>query len=313
MRKRATSKKTRGDAPSRSLVEVSSYRTTGGAHIENLTPYPAEYESHNEKLAIPILALCHDVQSVRSQNEEYSYPDADGAMHSYTPDFAIEREGSSKALLVEAKSLTFLLHKDSLHRYRDIASHFRKIRQPFAFIVDAQLMQQPLRTTANLLFRYITSTPPQSVAQRVKEILREGSVPISRVCHQGDLTLTDVYTLISKRHLCIDWELPLTKESSVSLPNKPYKGLCLEDFFRSTRHGRLLAMLALGRGTPDQRLMADAAAWRRTRRPLEPWNFAAGSSRGAPVRDVRADELGTGKSWQRGHRAPGRSAKPANS
>lgn len=313
MQKHSTSKKPKGDAPSRLLVEVSPHRTTGGAHIEDLTPYPVEYESHNEKLAIPILALCHDVQSVKSQNEEYSYPDADGAMHSYTPDFAIEREGSSKALLVEAKSLTFLLHKDSLHRYRDIASHFRKIRQPFAFVVDAQLMQQPLRATANLLFRYITSTPPQSTAQRAKEVLHGGSMPISRLCRLGDVALVDVYTLISKRHLCIDWELPLTKESSVSLPNQPYKGLRLEDFLHSTRHGRLLAALALGRGTPDQRLMADAAAWRRTRRPLEPWNFAAGSPRGAPVRDVRADELGTGKSWQRGHRALGRTAKSANS
>ncbi len=37
MQKHSTSKKPKGDAPSRLLVEVSPHRTTGGAHIEDLT------------------------------------------------------------------------------------------------------------------------------------------------------------------------------------------------------------------------------------------------------------------------------------
>ena len=313
MRKRSATKSKKGGAPSRSLVEVSPHRTTGGAHIENLTPYPAEYESHNEKFAIPILVQCHDVKSIQSQNEKYFYQDSDGIEHTYTPDFSIGREGSSKALLLEAKSLTFLLHKDSLTKYRDIARHFRKIGQPFAFVVDAQFMQQPLRATANLLFRYVTGTPPESAMQRAEVTLCEGPMSISRLCSQAKLALVDVYTLIAKRCLCIDWRLPLTYESLVSLPNQPYEGLLLEKFLRSTRHGRLLAVLALGDRAPDQRFLADAAAWRRNRRALEPWNFAAGFSRGAPLRDLRAEELGAAKSYQRSHRALGRSAKPENS
>lgn len=305
MRKHKSKKKSQPIGPDRILVEVSPHRTTGGAHIEGLTPYPAEHESYNEKFAIPILVLCHDVNTFQSQ-KEIRYLDAMGIERTYTADFSVQREGQLTELLLEAKSLEFLVRADSIAKYQEIASYLRKTKQPFSFIVDSQLLQQPLRTTANLLFRYVTSTPSAALIQRAETTLAEGSMPISRLCTLGKLELVDVYTLIAKRHLCIDWQVPLDTGSLVSLPNRPFKGLTLERFLRSTRHGDFLAALAMARGTPDKRLLADASAWRQDRLPLTPWNFVAGFSGKAPLRDLREGELRAEKSWHRRHHAAGK-------
>lgn len=295
--------------PSRHLVEVSPHRTTGGVHVEELTPYPAEYESPYEKLAIPLLLLCHDVRTIRSQHKRI-YVDSKGIEHEYTADFLVELPASTK--LLEVKSLRFLLEPEQLAKYLEIAKHFQRTKQPFGFLVDAQLVQQPLRSIANLLFRYVTAQPSEDVVERSAIALQEGPMPIADLCNTTGLTLADAYTLIAKRHLCIDWACSLNKTSQVSLPNNPYRGLLLDDILRSTRHGDLLETLALGRGTPDQHRLADAAAWRQTRQPLAPWNFAGGFSGAEPLRDLGEEECRARKSWERRDRAPGNPTKPAN-
>lgn len=307
MLKRRSKKKTDASGPSRHLIEVSPHRTTGGVHVDELTPYPAEYESAYEKLTIPLLLICHDVQKIYSQQER-SYLDKQGNERKYTADFAVELTRTDK--LLEVKSLGFLVHPEQWQKYQDIARYFRKEKQPFGFIVDAQLLQQPLKSTANLLFRYVTGDISLDVIERATNALRAGPMAIHELCSTSTLELRDIYTLLAKRHLCIDWDIPLSKASEVSLPNKPYAGLSLERLLRSTRHADLLATLALGRGAPDQHRLADAAAWRQARRPLTPWSFIGGFSGAAPIRDLREEELRTRKSWERGDRAPGKATKP---
>jgi len=309
MLKRSSKKKTDSNGPSRHLVEVSPYRTTGGLHVDGLTPYPAEHESPYEKLAIPLLLLCHDVQKIYSQ-QECTYVDREGKERKYTADFFVELIRTNK--LLEVKALSFLLHPEQLRKYQDIAKYFRETKQPFGFIVDAQLTQQPLRSTANLLLRYVTAEPSQDLTERATETLQQGPMRIAELCDTTGLKLAEIYTLIAKRYLCIDWGSSLTKASQVSLPNHPYKGLILDDILRSTRHGDLLAALALGRGAPDQYRLEDATAWRQTRQPLAPWNFAAGFSGAAPLRDLRAEELSARKSWERRDQAPGRATRPVD-
>lgn len=304
-----SSKKAAGlNAPSRRLVEASPHRTTGGLQIEDLTPYPAEYESPYEKLVIPRLLLCRDVQKVYSQQER-SYLDREGIEHQYTADFLVKH--SDTETLIEVKPLKFLLHPEHLPKYLDIAKHFRENKQAFAFIVDAQLFCEPHKTNTNLLMRYLTSPlPSEALAQVMEALLSNRLMSIAELCDTARCSLAEVYILIAQRHLCIDWTLKLTKSTSISLPDQPLKGLFLEDILRSTRHGDLLAKLALGRGAPDRYQLADTTPWRQSRLPLTPWNFAGGFSTAAPLRDLREEEFCARKSWERCDRAPGRSINP---
>jgi len=309
--KKHRSKKPEGpNAPSRQLVEVSPHRTTGGLQIEELTPFPAEYESSYEKLVIPRLLLCRNVKKVYSQQER-SYYAGDGTERKYTADFLVEHSGTNT--LIEVKPLKFLLHPEHLPKYLDIAKHFRKNKQAFAFIVDAQLFCDPQKANTNLLMRYLTASLPNEALARTTETLQSNRLmSITELCNAARCSLADVYILIAKRLLCIDWTLKLSKSSSVSLPDQPLKGLFLDDVLRSTRYGDLLATLALGSGTPDQYRLENAAAWRQTRQPLTPWNFVGGFSKASPLRDLGASELSPRKSWERRDRAPGQATQPNN-
>jgi len=310
MKKRHAKKLVGTNAPSRNLVEVSPHRTTGGLQVEELTPYPAEYESPHEKLAIPRLLLCRNIKKVYSQQER-TYLDHEGVERQYTADFMVEH-GDIETLL-EIKPLEFLFHPEHLPKYLSIAKHFRKTKQAFAFIVDEQLFCEPQKTNTNLLMRYLTSPlPSEALAQVTEAFQRKQTMAISELCDTASCSLAEAYTLIAQRRLCFDWNQKLTHSSLVSLPDQPLKGLFLEDILRSTRHGDLLAALALGRGTPDQYRLEITTARRQTRPPLTPWNFVGGFSKAAPLRALGATELSPRKSWERRDRAPGQATKPNN-
>lgn len=310
MKKHHAKKLVGHNAPCRQLVEVSPHRTTGGLQIEELTPYPAEFESTYEKLVIPRLLLCRDVKKIYSQQER-SYLDKDGVECQYTADFLVEH-GDNQTLL-EIKPLKFLLHPEHLPKYLLIAKHFRKTTQAFAFVVDEQLFSDPQKTNTNLLMRYLTSPLPSEALVRVTESLRQKlTMAVEELCDAASCALAEVYTLIAQRRLCFDWSHKLTKSSLVSLPDQPFKGLFLNDIFRSARHGDLLEALALGRGTPDQYQLEVTTPWRQTRPQLTPWNFVGGFSKAIPLRDLREAELSPRKSWERRDRAPGQATKPDN-
>jgi hypothetical protein len=310
MKKRRSRKLEGPNAPSRQLVEVSPHRTTGGLQVEELTPYPAEYESTYEKLVIPRLLLCRDIKKVYSQQVR-TYLDQDGVERQYTADFMAEH--SDIETLLEIKPLKFLLHPEHLPKYLAIAKHFRKSKQAFAFIVDEQLFCEPQKSNANLLMRYLTSPLPVEALVHVTEVFQlKQAMAIIELCDVASCSLAEAYTLIAQRRMCFDWTQKLTKSSLVSLPDQPFKGLLLEDILRSSRHGDLLAALALGRGTPDQYRLEVTTAWRQTRPPLTPWNFVGGFSKAAPLRNLGATELAPRKSWERRDRAPGQATKPNN-
>jgi hypothetical protein len=310
MKKRRSKKLVGQNAPARHLIEVSPHRTTGGLQVDQRTPYPAEYESAYEKLVIPRLLLCRDVKKVYSQQPR-NYLDRVGKEHQYTADFLVER-GDTETL-IEVKPLEFLLHPEHLPKYFDIAKHFAKTKQPFAFIVDMQLFCEPQKSNTNLLMRYLTASLPSDALTRITEALRcYQLMSIAELCVAANCSLAEVYTLIAQRHLCSDWKDKLNKLSLVSLPDQPLKGLHLDDILRSSRHGDFLAALALGRGTPDQYQLENPTAWRQTRPPLTPWNYVGGIPKSVPLRALGETELSPRKSWERRDRAPGQATQPNN-
>lgn len=273
----------------RTLVECSPHRTTGGGYYKGLTELDVEYESRNEANAIDTLVLCHDVYKIASQpiTETYEY---EGKTRHYTPDFIVDT--FVPGLRIEVKSVAnFVSHTSSHDKYLAIAKAYRQRDIGFAFLVDAQLEEEPRFSNVKLLQRYVGSTVPPTVLERARAVLSDGPLTVAELQQRASLELVDVWTLIARQHLSFDWRTPLDRHATaVSLPDQPFGGLKLADILRSTRFGDFLAEMALGRRATDKRLMADATTWRRIDRPLEPWSFVESPRFTPPLRDLGPEE-----------------------
>lgn len=270
-------------------MNSSPHMTTGGAYVEGLTDGDAEYESRNEANAINTLLLCSDVKKITSQPITEPYL-LNGKQWFYTPDFIVDSH--KEALRLEVKSIAYLaITENEWEKYVAIASSYREREVPFAFLVDAQLEQQPRFGNVNLFARYVTSKVPVDVADRAIKALSAGPVSVDQLLKTAELALVDILTLVAKRVLSIDWEKAFNCETStISLLGQPHEGLKLENILRSSRYGDFLAELALGRRTPDKHILADAKDWRRRYDTAEPWSVVGGFIARDPMRHLGEEE-----------------------
>ncbi len=295
--------------PSRNVIKSAPHRTVGGGRFPGLSQTDLTHESHNERHALLTLALCHDVTAIASQAGEEPY-ELNGQQRHHTPDFVVD--AFVPGLRIEVKSITSLARPEAIEKYRAVAQGYRKRGIPFAFLVDAQLEEQPRFRTVKLLCRYVTSEIPEGVAEQAEAALQDGSLPIVELISRSKLQLVDILTLIAKRRLCFDWSLPFdSKNIIVCLPGQPFGGLLLESILCAGRFGGFLAQLAVGRGSPDQRLLADAATWRQLRRPLAPWQFAGGLDDEKDFLDGGSDQPFPVAPQRRRNFAPGLGSLPA--
>lgn len=280
-------KKSNGNA--RQLVECSPHRNTGGGSIPNLTEFDVEFESHNEKLAIATLALCHDVQKITSQPDRLPYV-LEGKDKHYIPDFLVETVLNGP-LYLEIKSIRTLVHAKPQEKYRHISKCLLDRGTPLAFLVDAQLEEAPRCEWVRLLFRYITSPLDSALIKDVTESVATGPRSVGDL-QDNAIALTDIWAMVAQRYLCLDWSAPLhARNTLVSLPGQPFKELKLEDVQASSRFNSFLAQLALGRRPTDQHIVAAAEAYRQHHRPFTPWSFVGGAANGTPLRDLKPAEL----------------------
>lgn len=296
-------------SPVRVLVECSPHRITGGGNFGDLTDADVEHESYHESDALVTIPLCHDVSSFKSQASKEPYGTDEEPQH-HIPDFTVNC--FVEGLRIEVKALASLVHDDSLTKYAAIGKGYLNRNVPFALLVDAQLQEVPRFDSVKLLARYVTSTVPPDVLERATNALRNGPLSIPELKEAASLNLVDVWTLIARRHVTFDWALPLDPDKTrVSLPNQPFAGLKLEDILNSTRFSPFLAELALGRRPADKQLLADAATWRQSCRPLTPWQFVGGFGKAEPLRDLREEECIPRGARRRRDYAPGtRSVTP---
>lgn len=287
----------------RKLVDCVPYRTTGGRHLESLTLYPIEHESHNEKHALWLLPLCHDVLRIFTQASRESYSDEEVIERFHIPDITVETPTGSLSL--EIKSLQWLFRDESLNKYQQVARGYLDQKKRFAFLVDAQIEQNPMFGSVKILRRYMQCEIIPETQGKALQLLQGGPLNIADLMGRSSIRLVDVFVLIARRVICFDWSQPLNESTLVSLPDQPFEGLKLENILRSTRYGGLLAELALGRRPTDQSIMADAPLWRQFRSPPGPFQFIGGFPGGLPLRDIGIAESCTGTIWNRRDRAPG--------
>lgn len=275
-------------SPVRQLTTTSPHRTVGGIFIPGLTPYSAEYESYNEKHAILSLALCHDVLAIKSQPTKTHYLKASGKVGYHIPDLEVII-GTGESLLLEVKAIENLLEAPNVSKYRDLAKHYSQERRPYRFLTNVQIEAKPRFQTVLLLQRYLSSTPDPAKVDIAYKVIDGRVISIDKLIEQAQLSLAEIYTMIAKRILCIDWRQPLTHQSYVCTPNQPFRGLLIEDILNSTRFCGLLESLALGGEPTDQSLLAIAKNWRRSDNLPQLWSMVGGFVPATPISNL--DEI----------------------
>lgn len=288
--------------PVRILHKTSPHRTVGGFSFEGLTPYPSEYESYNEQNAINLLALCHDVKEIRSQPRRFSYIKQDGTKGSHIADFEVITESGS--IFLEVKAIENLLEKSNIQKYSYIARHYLLGHERLNFLTNVQMEQKPIFDTVQLLRRYINSQINHDALLEARQVLSNGAKTINQLLKHAPITLLDVYTLIARRYLCFDTSISLERDTQVSMPNQPFKGLSIESILRSTRYGDLLEKLAMGRVPSDQSMLAAAKNWRQINNHPTIWGVVGGFSEFAPIRHISEIGFLRGAQYRR-YYAPG--------
>lgn len=288
--------------PVRTLHKTSPHRTVGGYFVEALTPYVAEYESYNEKNAINTLLLCHDVTEIRSQPKKFNYIKKDGKSGSHTSDFEVITE--SGPIFLEVKAIENLLEKSSLEKYSYIARHYLMCNQRLAFLTNVQLEERPRFDSVLLLRRYVNSEINHDALVIAQQMLLSGPLTINAILDGSPVTLLDIYTLIARKFLCFNMITPLGRDTQVSMPNQPFKGLSIESILRSTRYGDLLEKLAMGRLPSDQSIVAAAKNWRQLNNNSTIWGMVGGFTEFAPIRSVSEIGFLRGAKYRRAY-APG--------
>ncbi len=282
--------KNAGNTAARHLVTSSPHRATGGGRIPELADEDVQYESPNEKLAISLLAFCHDVTHIASQPTKLIYTN-DGVDHEYTPDFRVRTRFTQGDLYLEIKSIADLTRASQVEHYGMIAAALRTRCIDLAFLVNAQIFVKPRAAWVEFLRRYMPSELRDGAAVRIRQMLEDGPRTAQALIDLG-CELVDIWTMVAQRHLCIDWDHPfISLDVSVSLPNHPFEGLSLENILTEGRFGRFLGELALGRRTADQRIVAAAATWRQVRHPVGPLSNVGGIIDESPLRSDGATTL----------------------
>lgn len=287
----------------RNLKKSVPHRTVGGFNVHEVNEFPVEYESYNERNTTLLLALCHDLSRIKSQPFVFEYIDEHGKHRKHTPDFEAT-SNTGEMLYLEVKAIEDLLQPKNIAKYIQIAKEYYRKGIKFRFLTNIQIENQPLLGAVKLLFRYLNSPASLVHLERAQTLLNDGAMSISTLMEKAQLELRDVYTLIAKRHLTFDLSKPLNRDSYVSLPNQPYKGITLEAILCSTRYGDLLQKLALGHQPTDQSLLAAAKNWRQSDNHADLWSVVGGFAELAPISDASSSGFLRGPKLRRAF-APG--------
>jgi len=289
--------------PVRVLHKTVPHRTIGGIQIKELESV-IEYESYNERFAIPLLLMCHDVASLRSQPIRFVYQNENGHQRSHIPDLKIIKS-DGQVYFLEIKSIENLLLESNIKKYTAVASAYSAQNLHFRFLTNIQIEQQPLFSASKLLFRYRNFLVHESLISQAQSVLDGKEMQINAYLSQTKTELRDVYSLISQKHLTFDLSSPLSASSKISLPNQPHEGVTLEKILSATRFGDLLQRMALGCFPSDKSLISASQTWRQSNNYYQLWGVVGGFNGLQPLRDAKKDEF-LRAPHRRGAFAPGR-------
>ncbi len=202
----------------------------GVGHVAGLFPsykmYPqaVPYESTIERDLLYFLEFDPAVRRYQSQPFTITGPTPDGVLHTYTPDYLVER--ITRSALIECKPVT---KTSSDHTRQQIilgtgwaATH----DHDFVLITDADLRTGPRLANLKLLYRYRRQAVPVDLHQQCTALLAGTPVGIPVVALTAALAGTAsaytatpyVYSLLFHHYLVTDLDQPLGPKSLITRP-----------------------------------------------------------------------------------------------
>ncbi|WP_260435046.1 MULTISPECIES: hypothetical protein [unclassified Burkholderia] len=241
------------EQPARSIISTVPHRIVGGFDLPGRAPYALEWESYLERVCYATLAMSQDVEWMASQPDELKYV-LDGVPRRYYPDLFVRC--SSGECYVEVKPLAILVRDDNLSRYAELALKLRVNGKRLVFLTDEQILSKRERVeNVMLMRRYINGVLDEQRICAVLLRLSDGALSIGELTACCEVSIREIYTMIARRYLTVDWDQPITLESGVTKPTSGSKGLAFETLINSGRFYPLLAQLAMGRRPQDQRML----------------------------------------------------------
>lgn len=252
-----------GVGPGRAVIELSPHRMTGAMELPGVTLYPSQFETAGEERFHGVLLLCSDVTEIAAQPKKEAY-ELDGVTRHYTSDARLRLTtlADSSYVHVDEKNLAYLVKPDNLKKYLAIAKALRSRGDQLNFITHDQLKPVWCDNTHRLI-RYLHQPVSADFEQQVVGALPQAR-EIGALLAELNATdkLADLYALIARKKICINWDQPLNRRALVSQPDQPFARMTYERIRTSGRFADLLAEMALGRRPSDQRLRAAARARR---------------------------------------------------
>lgn len=261
----------------RRIVRRNPHRSVGLISFPDLGINDAEWESWLELDAYMLLGCCIDVLAINTQPFSFSYERPDGQLASYTPDACISLPNGRQALL-EIKPAVFALEQDEFERLSAIKQ--RCIREDIDYVVltDTDIRVNSRIYNARLLRGYTNTSVhvPSTPFETIQALLKlHGALPIRTLVQlsKGVVAEQQIFLLIARHLLSIDWDVPLNLNSSVALPNTIFRKITYEQLLFEAETNRLVGSCALGHRQESQRVMALAKARRRPSVPPFTWGF----------------------------------------
>ncbi|MDT6997665.1 hypothetical protein [Burkholderia cenocepacia] len=239
--------------PARAIISAAPHRIVGGFDLPGRAPYALEWESYLERVCYATLAMSPDVEWMASQPEELKYV-LDGVPRRYYPDLFVRYSGGE--CYVEVKPLAILVRDENLSRYVELALKLRTDGRRLVFLTDDQILSNKERVeNVMLMRRYINGVLNEERIGAVLRRLSNGAVPIGELTEHCEVSLREIYTMVAKRYLTIDWDTRITLQSSVTTSTSDERRLTFETLINSGRFYPLLAQLAMGHRPEDQRTL----------------------------------------------------------
>ena len=192
-----------------------------GAHVR--------YEGLNERLFLETLNLKPYLEDVQPQPLEFRFKETAKRQRKYTPDFLvryapIDSNHAFLPMLVEVKTRRELKDElsDFLPGFQIASDYCRAQGWRFRIVTDTYL-QSPYAQNARFLFRYIGTSPDQTVTENVIHMLKQrGPTPVNIVLEtlSQDLetqmmAVPTIWHMLASSKLGTDLRLPLGMRSLI--------------------------------------------------------------------------------------------------
>jgi hypothetical protein len=214
-----------GPMETRRQILRNAWRETGAVMHHDPAIGMLAWESGLEKQLLRQLCCCVDVVGLETQAAALAY-DSSNPLRRYTGDVVaqVATQAGLRKYLVEVKSIRFV-NADDIARFTQIESAAHVVGYDgFALVVDIDIRREPALSIASALKFYAVEPVTNSMLDALTALLQRGPMTIGSLRHAvaNPTGLVQVFSLLARNELTLDWSAPLDHTALIGLPDRPY-------------------------------------------------------------------------------------------